>query len=266
MNREWVSKKNAEREQQIKEKMAEIRSMLEDKHFLRDDEIDMIMQELKNDFDSYGVTTLPVWNIYDKRKEQYGDDKCNMIAFSDMLFNVTQEIKPAIEELGFLRYSFDTYLDSEPVEFDGDIIITDPCYIIHKDNDWDRCGYGDDLEALGITHYMTRDTLYGDWSCTVFNTDNRRKLGNFCADAGLVSVISLDEVLKYNPSFDCHINRKWTTTVIKNFKGTVQFVVEEEQYEYKGKRCTDYSVKVVGHGINKRSGKPVNFVGLQTGF
>ncbi len=269
MNKEWVSKKNAEREQQAKDKLAEIRSVIDGRHFLTDEEIDEILQELERGFASYGVMTMaPVWNVYRKRKAQYGDDKHNMTAFSDTLFDVEQEVKPLVEQLSLLKYPYDGYLDSEPVEFDGDIIITDPCYIINKESedDWQKCDYGSKMEALGITHYMTRDTLYGDWSCTVFNMDSHRKLGDFCADAGLVSVFSLDEVLKYNPNFDYHINRKWTTALIKNFKGTVQFIVEEEHYDYEGVQCTDYNVKVVGHGINKRSGKPVNFVGLQTGL
>lgn len=170
-------------------------------------------------------------------------------------------------------YDGTRYLDSEPIEFDGDIIITDPCYIT-KDDDWSVCGYGDKMEALGINTHMTRDTLYGDWSCTTYNTDTEEEIGEFCADAGLVSVFLLDEVLKYNPDFDYHINKKWTTTWIKNFKGTVQFVIvysdgyyeDETEWHKKGEHWEDYSVEVVGHGIDKVTGKPINFVGKQTGF
>ncbi len=163
------------------------------------------------------------------------------------------------------------YLDNEPMEFDGDIIITDPCYIV-KDDDWSKCGYGDNMEVLGINHYMTRDTLYGDWSCTTFNIDTKEKIGSFCADAGLVSVFSLDEVLKYNP--DYKYENDWSVTYIKDFKGTVQFVIvytdgyyeDETKYHKKGEHWEDYSVEVVGHGINKVTGEPINFVGRQTGL
>lgn len=223
-------------------------------------------------------------------------------------------------------YDGSRYLDSEPMEFDGDIIITDPCYIMrerdesdrpkwsdfhpyksicdypdydertktskmfsenseryHKaddewreahPDDWDVCECGSKMEALGIHNYMTRDTLYGDWSCTTYNTDTKEAIGEFCADAGLVSVFSLKEVLKYNPDFDYHTDRTWTTTWIKDFKGTVQFVVvytdgyyeDETEYHKKGEHWEDYSVEVVGHGINKVTGEPINFVGKQTGF
>ena len=165
--------------------------------------------------------------------------------------------------------AYHSYLDSEPMEFDGDIIITDPCYIEKDDDD---CVYN--CEQYGITNYMTRNTLYGDWSCTTFDLNTKEPIGQFCADAGMVSVFLLDEVLRYNPDFDLHINNPWTTTWIKNFKGTVQFVVKEHVGTYeedtkwwkKGDTYTDYSVEVVGHGINKITKEPIDFVGKQTGF
>lgn len=175
----------------------------------------------------------------------------------------------------------DRYLDSEPMEFDGDIIITDPCYIMRAEHhgttpitkdDWGACNYGSRMEALGIQHYMTSDTLYGDWGCTVYDTDTNEVLGEFCADAGLVSVFLLDEVLKYNPDFDYHKERNWTTTLIPNFKGTVQFVVEHREgifedtteYHRAGDKWEDYSLHVVGNGIDKKTGGDINFYSTQT--
>lgn len=159
------------------------------------------------------------------------------------------------------KYFLENYLDMS-MEFDGDIIITDPCYII-KDEDWRNCYYGyDNMKDFGFTHYMTRDTLYGDWSCTTFDMDTKEALGRFCADAGLVSVFLLDEVLKYNPDYDWHITKPYTATVIKDFKGTVQFVVK---YRKRGDG-EEYYVEVIGHGMNKATGKPINFIGRQTGL
>lgn len=163
------------------------------------------------------------------------------------------------------------YLDSEPQEFDGDIIITDPCYVA-RDSDWDEdaCGYGSEMQRLGLDHSMTRDTLYGDWGCTVYDDNTGGKLGEFCADAGMVGVFLLDEVLAYNPSFDYHKEKDWTTTWIKDFKGTVQFVVEYdcgvfgEDSDYAGQPWEDYSVVVVGHGVNKMTGERIDFRSKQT--
>lgn len=271
MNQEWVSKKNAEREQQRKNILQEIRSFCESKGFLTSEEVDAIMREIIDQDAHFGACHMPVHEAF-KVRQNAENDKSRLRDFSEKLLEMMHEGNRLVEKLGSVRYPYDNYLDSEPVEFDGDIIITDPCYIMKPynpdadDDDWERCGYGAEMEQLGITHYMTRDTIYGDWSCSVYNTGNRRKIGDFCADAGLVSVFLLSDVLKYNPSFDYHINRKWTTALIKNFKGTVQFVVEEEPYEYDGEQCFDYCVRVVGHGFNKRSGKPLDFIGTQTGL
>ena len=39
------------------------------------------------------------------------------------------------------------------------IIITDPCYIINKkqDSDWEKCDFGDNMEALGIYEVAPED-------------------------------------------------------------------------------------------------------------
>ena len=113
------------------------------------------------------------------------------------------------------QYKILNYIDSLILHFDSeDIIITDPCYF--TDN-------YDDLANNGKMIYSS--TLYGDWSCTVYDTNNKI-LGEFCADAGLVCAISLKELLKVNPNFDYHINRKWTTTLIPSFTGDIQIKVD----------------------------------------
>lgn len=85
--------------------------------------------------------------------------------------------------------------------------------------EWHYCEYGEYMERLGIKNYLTHDTIYGDWGCTVFDSDTKKPLGRFCADAGLVSVFLLHEVLAYNPNFNYHLERPWTTTIIPDFKG-----------------------------------------------
>lgn len=152
------------------------------------------------------------------------------------------------------------------MKFKGDIIITDPCYIT-KNDDWSKCCYGERMEVLGIHNYICRNTIYGDWSCTTFNTNTGESIGKFCADAGMVAVFLLDEVLQYNSDFDYHIKRPRTTTWIKDFDGDVDFEVihtegiyeKDTKWHKKGDKWKDDSVRVVGKGN-------VNFVGRQTGF
>lgn len=270
MDKTWLEQKTKECESV----RPEIERLLKKEFKISEKDFDNIMDDLDSRYHNTADSLLRLAIImkcgengdYDKEYKYYMD----LIDSS------------GIEDL-FNKYTrknvLHRYLDSDPMEFDGDIIITDPCYIMREENeltkdDWAACNYGSEMEALGIIHYMTRDTLYGDWSCTTFNTDTKEVIGDFCADAGLVSVFLLDEVLKYNPEFDYHLNKKWTTTWIKDFKGTVEFIVkltegyyeEDTSYYKKGDYWEDYSVEVVGHGINKVTGEPINFVGKQTGF
>jgi hypothetical protein len=120
------------------------------------------------------------------------------------------------------------------MKFKGDIIITDPCYIDTKDYQiWDGKKVdifsGNGLSELGFTNYIWEDTIYGDWSCITLNTDNGKKLGKFCADAGLVGVFLLDEILNFNPDFKYPFNEygvEWAT-LIKDFDGDIQYEIDE---------------------------------------
>ena len=170
------------------------------------------------------------------------------------------------------------------MKFKGTIIITDPCYIVKKctkknpypfpwttenikapnieemvkkynewedaHDDWTKCMYGGNMEALGIEHYFTESTLYGDWGCTTYKIKENpytvinkfaesentgedydiscSKLGEFCADAGLVSVFLLDEVRKYNPDIDKWIKEHpWCVTTIEDFDGNVEYYIDK---------------------------------------
>ena len=133
-------------------------------------------------------------------------------------------------------------------------------------SDWTVCEYGDKFEKLNIYNYLTNTTYYGDWGCTVYDTDTKEKIGEFCADAGLCSVFLLDEVRKYNPDIDTWIEEhSWCACVIKNFDGTVTFERlhtigtrdEDCKYWKKGDSWTDDILKVTGKGN-------INFVNMQT--
>ena len=168
--------------------------------------------------------------------------------------------------------------------FKGTIIITDPCYIVKKcteknphpfpwttvniknpnikemvkqynewedsHDDWRKCRYGTNMEALGISTYFTESTIYGDWGCSTYKIEENpyevvdnfveayeneedyeiecSKLGDFCADAGLVSVFLLNEVRKYNPDIDKWIEEhSWCVTIIPDFDGEVNYYVDK---------------------------------------
>ena len=186
----------------------------------------------------------------------------------------------------------DTYLDKEFELSAGDYIITDPCYI---EQPWDydaiKAGapeptrFWEPAFKAAMPSIHMRDTLYGDWGCTVFDTadiefeDMPREqkeacaVGRFCADAGEVCVVRYDEVASFNPGFvskleadiaekgrlGCHY-----ATIIRNFEGTGAFDVREEEYEYKGKTHKDYYVVVRLSGKDTATGKAVNYESCQT--
>ena len=148
------------------------------------------------------------------------------------------------------------------MKFKGTIIITDPCYIMRAkhhgttpitEDDWRACDCGQNMEVLGIKRYICESTIYGDWGCTTYKVDTdpvkiidiiaesyakgdceidfspvTSKIGNFCADAGLVSVFLLDEVRQYNPDIDTWIaSHPWCVTTIKDFDGDVEYYIDK---------------------------------------
>lgn len=140
--------------------------------------------------------------------------------------------------------------------YDGDIIITDPCYLFDHSDDgrrlWRQSEYGENLPAIGIASGIGRDTIYGDWSCSVMQIVGRRPakiIGEFCADSGQVAVMLLSEALKLRPDFDDHITKPWTTCLIKGFKGHVQI-----KYHRKARE-----LRVIGAGN-------IRFYSSQSGF
>lgn len=150
-----------------------------------------------------------------------------------------------------------------------------------KYNDWDKCNYGENMEVLGIHNYISESTIYGDWSCTTYQTEKEPKellesilrvlmiilkmgnmwmmnslfqmkvklQGGFCADAGLVGVFLLDEILAYNPDWKSWIEEhSWCATIIENFEGEVEYYIDKVNEE----------AHIVGTGS-------INFYTAQTG-
>lgn len=150
-----------------------------------------------------------------------------------------------------------------------------------KYNDWDKCNYGENMEVLGIYNYISESTIYGDWSCTTYQTEKEPKellesilrvlndnlecgeyeddessvfceskdIGGFCADAGLVGVFLLDEILAYNPNWKSWIEEhSWCATIIENFEGEVEYYIDKVNEE----------AHIVGTGS-------INFYTAQTG-
>lgn len=344
MDKEWVDKKSKEAYLEYQKQKEMTLQKLKMNDFMNNEEKEHALK-LFNEEDYFGISLMTNY-LYLTFEDAEGNSTQKSLECKRWNDSLQLEYLNYVHENG---YRYDMCLDSEPVEFDGDIIITDPCYICkeaeevgdypfrsdfasyenvkdypdcrlltddeveqldeikrilveidpaqryfskqHEDemadyekamevyqaeniSDWEKSNCGYDLDKIGITNYMTRSTLYGDWTCITYNLDTKEEIGEFCADAGLVSVMSLEEVLKYNPDFDYHINKTKSTTWIRDFKGTVQFVVKcrtslydaDAEYHKKGVGWRDCSVEIIGHGVNKKTGIPINFIGTQTGL
>ena len=120
------------------------------------------------------------------------------------------------------------------MKFKGTIVITDPCYLgcgneKLDDNWWEESDYGERLEKFEFTTYMTKDTLIGDWSWHTYETETKNIIGQFCADAGLVGVYLLEEILKLNPNFEQWAQEhSWCATIIKDFDGDIKYEYDDE--------------------------------------
>lgn len=202
MNIEWVKTKETEYAAAVQVKRTELVAKINSSELLTDEDKKSVIDVLDKEtsycmFDTHAILAI-LSNHNRKDKKSFAD-------FMDIeKFLRSLNTRDYYHALYMVNGGLKRYLDSEPIEFNGDIIITDPCYIMRAehhgtvpvtDNDWDTCEYGNNMETLGIQHYMTRDTIYGDWGCTVYDMDTKGVIGNFCADAGLVSVLLLGEVL-----------------------------------------------------------------------
>ena len=119
MDKAWL-------EQKIKEcesARPEIEKILRNKLHLDDKEFEKIMDCLESPCYTTAIQELNMVLIM-----KYVDDSTKTYEEYKELSELT-----GIEEL-FYKYTkknwIDAYLDGEPMEFDGDIIITDPCYIM----------------------------------------------------------------------------------------------------------------------------------------
>lgn len=168
-------------------------------------------------------------------------------------------------------FDYDRYLDETLALPRGNYVITDPCYLMTRDEDYS------DLENV-LSTFKMRDTLYGDWSCTLFKVDGTghgEPAGQFCADAGLVCVADWDEVIAHNPEVaSWPEERPWTMTVIRDFEGTATFQVTEDWYLWQRRKPNhveyelehDYELRVILEGTQGATGEHVRYDGRQTGF
>lgn len=117
------------------------------------------------------------------------------------------------------------------------------------------------LISLGISKSLVGHTIYGDWSCTTIDVATNEVIGQFCADAGMYIIASLEDILKYNPDFEeWRDQHPWCVTTIPNFTGWVEVTPVLHSYTHKeGMTSLEKSIRINGYGS-------INFTTRQSGF
>lgn len=142
-------------------------------------------------------------------------------------------------------------------EYNGTLVITDPCYL-----DTGNVNFGyrtpDKLRSIGLKHFDVADTIYGDWSCTVFDIKKERPVGKFAADGGMVFVGLMEEIERSCKDFPSWAeSHDWCVAQIPDFDGEAYIVHVSLPADYDGK--ADEVAYVVALGSH-------NLVGEQTGL
>lgn len=161
-------------------------------------------------------------------------------------------------------------------EFDGDIVITDPCYIKENGRPIDWGLHEEIIKDIGLCN----TTYYGDWGCTVFQTGEDSKvgfigpeckeIGQFCADAGMVCVLDMRDARRISSDIDKWIaEHDWCATIIKGFRGKVRLMTMTKKRwmkDLKDKRkrivYDDTELRVRGDGM--KDGNTFCFESYQT--
>ncbi len=110
--------------------------------------------------------------------------------------------------------------------FCGDIVITDPCYIVKNGEDWGLCDYGQAMDALGISAFLSsgEDDCGGSY---ILRAADGTVLGEFCSDSAVVSVMDADELTAYNPAWADTLGNS-CYTVLRNFRGEITLRTGED--------------------------------------
>lgn len=143
-------------------------------------------------------------------------------------------------------------------EFDGDLLVADPMYVMQAGDDWGRSAYGFRMEELGVRTYLTAETLMGDWDCRAYDAVSGKEIGRFCSDSGLVSVFLLEEILQYNPAYNEHLVHPYTAVWIRDFRGMVQFARRKTN-------GTEW-ICITGQGVNRTGGEEIRFITAPKGI
>lgn len=96
-----------------------------------------------------------------------------------------------------------------------------------KIKDWNKY-YFNFLKNFNSSSEEDKNNLHKEYKKFKNEFISKYALGEFCADAGLVCVVYLDDILKFNPDFyqwaKCH---PWCVTIIEDFDGNIEYEIDK---------------------------------------
>jgi len=101
----------------------------------------------------------------------------------------------------------------------GDLVITDPSYVLASEEDWQDSEYGAQLAGLGFSRWLT---VEGGGLEGVVEDSEGEILGRFCTDSCVITLFPLDELNEYNPAWAEKLG-DWCYTIIRGFDGELEW-------------------------------------------
>lgn len=107
------------------------------------------------------------------------------------------------------------------MHFSGDLMITDPAYVVKDAEDWKCCDYGDHMEKLGFSTVLSALVTEGEENLRAVNPATGAFYGTFVTDSGVASAFLLEEILRYDPEFDEHLESPENVLWLPDYDGEV---------------------------------------------
>lgn len=124
------------------------------------------------------------------------------------------------------------------MDFKGSIVITDPVNIIPANQlSWFFQKPNEFPTILGFTNYHCYTVGVYDSNNTehIVLGERNERLGNFNTKSNMLGIFLLDEVIRFQPTFDYHIFEPWNTFWIENFDGEIVLVKNKQYLDVYGK-------------------------------
>lgn len=129
---------------------------------------------------------------------------------------------------------------------DDTIVITDPCYIM-KEEHWEQYlsqGISNSVDCTSLKRYLRShfnfgevlagDTVYGDWSNEIIDSETNEVIGEFSADAGMLIACTASDFDNYGYDRDEveKLRQNGCLATIENFEGRIDYVLETEGEDF----------------------------------